>query len=86
MTIPRTIAAAAVAVTLAVTAACEQAVEANPELHDTRGGYGDTLTYTGADYALDLPQSATIDSATARERAKKPIRELAPPDEEIGEH
>lgn len=86
MRIPNTIAAAAITAALAVTAACEQAVEANPELHNTRGGYGDSLSYSGADDEIDLPQSATIDSATARERATQPTRPPDPPDEEVGGH
>lgn len=70
MRIPRSIAAAAVAA-LTVTVACNTAVDANPELHDTKGGYGNALEYPDADHTLDLPQSATIDSATAVEAVRK---------------
>lgn len=71
MRIQRSIAAATAVAALTVTVACNAAVDANPELHDTKGGYGSALEYPHADHVLDLPQSATIDSATAAETVRK---------------
>lgn len=70
MRIPNVLAATVAAgVTLSL-AACEQAVDSNPALRNTKSGHAHRIDYPAADGTLDLPQSATIDQEEAARKAR----------------
>jgi len=71
MRIPNALAAALAAGVMLSLAACEQAVDSNPALRNTKGGHAHRIDTPTADGTLDLPQSATIDAAEAERKARE---------------